>query len=64
MTSGSNASKQLSVSNSEGHGFHGNKCTILCLGSVNFQMLSHIQNFILLKSFEYIKNYTYLSALC
>ena len=52
------------TSNSEGYGSHGNKCTILILGSVNFAMSVNLQNFILLKSIEYIKSYRYLSALC
>ena len=52
----------FSTSNSEGHGSHSNKGTIL--GSVMFQCLSNLLNFILLKSVEYIKSYRYLSALC
>ena len=52
------------TSNSEGHGSHGNKGTILLLDSVNVQCLSYLQSLILLKSVEYIKSYRYLSALC
>ena len=49
------------TSNSEGHGFHGNKGAILFSSSVIFQ---YQQNFILLKLVEYIESYRYLSALC
>ena len=54
------------TSNSDGYGSHGNKGTILFLDSVMFQCqcLPYLQNFILLKSVEYIESYRYLSALC
>ena len=43
------------TSNSEGHGSHGNNGTIWFLVKYIFQCLSYLQNFILLKSVEYIK---------
>ena len=46
------------TSNSDGHGSHGNKNTILILGSAYFLMSAKLY-FV-----EYIKSYRYLSALC
>ena len=54
----------FSTSNSEGYRSHGNKGTILFLGSVNFPMSVIFAKLFLLKSVEYIKSYRYLSALC